>query len=246
MMEIKNLAIEIAGKTLITDLNIELNPGEFWAILGKNGTGKTTLLHTLAGLLKYNTGSIKINDRELTTFSAISRAQNIALLSQLLEAGLNCTVKQAISYGRYPWHKCTADKHTDQQAIATAINHMQLNELQDSSIQQISGGELRKVEIATILAQDSEIMLLDEPLNHLDMAFRYKLMQLLKQLSDKKLIIIVTHDIQYVQAYCSHVIMLVNDNQTIIGKTKEVINPKNLNTMLGVSLADMVYQVMIP
>lgn len=236
MININKLSVEINNKELVSEFDAKLNTGEFWAILGKNGTGKTTLLHTLAGFTDYNSGSIQVNHKDLASFSSLYRAQNIAFLSQLMESGLDCTVEQSVSYGRYPWHLLKLDGQTEQSAINAAIDAMQLQKLRFQNIRKISGGELRKVEIATILAQDSEIMMLDEPLNHLDITFRYKLMELLKKLSHKKLIIIVTHEIQYVQTYCSHVIMLMENGGTIIGKTKEVLNHKNLEKMLGIDL----------
>ena len=236
MISVKNLSIESHKSLLVSQLNVHFRQGEFWAILGKNGSGKTTLLHTLAGFLNYKKGSIKINDTELKSLNILSRAQSISLLPQTLESSLNCTVAQSISYGRYPWHKNKYDKEAEENIINSAIKAMELEDIRNDSIQRISGGELRKVEIATILAQDSENMILDEPLNHLDITFRFKLMQQLKQLSKNKTIIMVTHDIQYVQEYCSHVIMLLDNSHTIIGQTNDIMTKENLNEMLGISL----------
>ncbi len=236
MIEIKNLTVLNKEQKLISNLNATFKEGEFWAILGKNGTGKTTLLHTLAGLLDYRIGQITVNGIELRSLSSIQRAREIAVLSQLMETGLNCTVEQNIAYGRYAWNKLKNNNRSDEKLINAAINNMELEELRKKSIQEISGGELRKVEIATILAQNSQIMILDEPLNHLDISFRYKLMHLLKQLSDKKLIIIVTHDIQYVKAYCSHVMLLNKNGETSIGLTSDIMNINNINKMLDTNL----------
>jgi len=236
MISVKNLSIESHKSLLISQLNVHFKAGEFWAILGKNGSGKTTLLHTLAGFLNYKKGSIKINGAELKSLSILSRAQSISLLPQTLEASLNCTVAQSISYGRYPWHKNKHDKEAEEKAVNAAIKAMELEDIRNDSIQRISGGELRKVEIATILAQDSENMMLDEPLNHLDITFRFKLMEQLKQLSKNKTIIMVTHDIQYVQEYCSNVIMLLDNSRAIIGQTSDIMTKENLNEMLGISL----------
>ena len=223
MIEIKNLNIMNQDSCLIPNLNMTFKQGEFWAILGKNGTGKTTLLHTLAGLLNYNSGEIKINGHNLSEISPMTRAQLIGLLSQHMETGLNCTVEQSIAYGRYPWHKLKHSSQEEQSLIDNAINDMQLKELKKKSIQEISGGELRKVEIATILAQNSNI-----------------LMNLLKQLSNKKLIIMVTHDIQYVKAYCTHVMFLLNNGQAVYGLTEDMMDKDNINKMLEINLPENV------
>jgi len=233
MISVHELTIKINKKPLIENLNIAFDQGEFWAVIGKNGTGKTTLLNTIAGFNDYEQGSILINGKKLEAFDGLSKAQSIAFLPQLLEASLDCSIEQSIKYGRYPWHQ----KHSEKQdviAVEDAIQEMELNEVRGKSIQQISGGELRKVEIATVLAQDSEIMILDEPLNHLDLAMRYKLMLKLKKLSKNKTIIIVTHDIQYVQEYCTHVLMLTDSANILAGKVKDIMTSANLNMVLGI------------
>ena len=118
--------------------------------------------------------------------------------------------------------------------IEKALMDMDLQGLQNKNLKKLSGGELRKVDIATILAQNSEIMILDEPLNHLDVAFRYHLMKLLKNLSQKKLIIMVTHDIQYVKEYCSHVLMISNKGKGISGKVSEIMTAENVKNILEI------------
>lgn len=232
MISIQGLVIKNKGKTLINNLNIEFNQGELWAIIGKNGTGKTTLINTIAGFDQHQ-GCITINGNKIDALDQISKAQAVSFLPQLLEASLDCSIDQAISYGRYPWHQNQSEKE-DTIAVESAIREMELESVRTKSIQQISGGELRKVEIATVLAQDSEIMILDEPLNHLDLSMRYKLMKHLKKLSVKKTIIIVTHDLQYVQEYCTHVLMLTDGENILAGKVKDIMTSKNLNKALGV------------
>jgi iron complex transport system ATP-binding protein len=234
MIEVKNLSLESNKEILISDLNIDFRPEEFWAILGNNGTGKSTLLETLAGFKSINQGKITINGKALFSFSPLQRAQKISFLTQATEASLNCTVEQNLSYARYPWHQKPIDKQKDRAIIESVMQVMDLQHLRDKNIQQISGGELRKVEIATALVQDSDVLMLDEPLNHLDLAFRIKLMSHLQQLSRKKTIIMVTHDIQYVQKYCSNVIMILNDKKTLVGQVKTLLTAENLTKMLGI------------
>lgn len=239
MMKVRSLEISNSKQTLIKNLNLTMSKGEFWAIIGRNGYGKSTLLHTLAGMNPYSQGTIQLQGLSLNSLKPLIRAQKISLLSQLMEPGLNCTVRQTVSYGRYPWQKYKLDFAKDEQKIGEALQSMQISGIQHEMIQQISGGELRKVEIATILAQDAEIMMLDEPLNHLDVAFRIHLMNVLKKLTKKKLIIIVTHDIQYVKNYCSHVLMLTGDGDYKCGKTGTVLNQENLESLLGTKITEI-------
>ncbi len=233
MIEIQGLSLKMDEQLLLSNFSMTIEKGQFWAILGKNGAGKTTLLHTLAGLQAYSQGSIKIDGFELKNLEFLSRAQLVSLLPQVQESSLDCSVQQAVSYGRYAWHKNTTP---NLEIITQALGDMELTSLAKKSILALSGGELRKVELATILAQDSDVMLLDEPLNHLDLAFRYKLMQKLKELSQKKAIIMVTHDIQYVQQYCSHILMFCGESKVFSGKIKDVLTEKNLTKMLGTEL----------
>jgi iron complex transport system ATP-binding protein len=236
MINIKNLSVKNRDEKLLNHLDLTINKGEFWAILGKNGTGKTTLIKTLAGFLDYTNGSILINNQEIKTYNILSKAQHISYLPQSLESSLNCSIEQSVSYGRYPWHTNKQDMFKDKILIDKALRDMGLNAIKHKNIQQLSGGELRKVEIATVLAQDSTIMMLDEPLNHLDLSFRFKLMELLKQLSTNKTILMVTHDIQYVHEYCTHALMLIEESQPIFGKISDIMTAKNINKMLGLSL----------
>ena len=238
MITVKDLSIKLAGNTLLENLNLEIKEGEFWAVIGKNGTGKTTLLHCIAGILPIDKGDVLIDTIRMSEINHLIRAQYLSLLPQTQESSLNCTVKQAISYGRYAWHK--NHNNDDEIFIRNALQEMELENLANKSIQQLSGGELRKVEIATILAQDSTIMLLDEPLNHLDLPFRVKLMQKLKRLSQNKAIIMVTHDIQYVQQYCSHVLMLNGKNQLRAGEVNNVLTESNLTKILGIQSPETV------
>ncbi len=236
MIKVNKLNLNIKNRNLISQLSIDFNPGEFWAIIGKNGSGKTTLLNTLAGFNSYQQGSITVNNQEVSTLDSLSKAQQIAFLPQLFEASLDCTVKQSIAYGRYPWHKNSDSKLQDSKIIKNAIKQMQLEAIQEKSIQHISGGELRKVEIATVLAQDSEILMLDEPLNHLDISMRYHLMEYLQKLIVNKTIIIVTHDIQYVQQYCTHVLILQENTDVKFGSVSDIMTNENLNKYLEIPL----------
>ena len=184
MIECKNLNIKRSDKTLIKGFNQSFKKGEFWAILGKNGVGKTTFLDTLAGIHSYPIGNLLIEEQELSKLSILKRAQKISYLSQIHEASLDGTVIQSVSFGRYAWQQKSYDKNHEDKLIEKAIEQMELSEIRNNNILQLSGGERRKVEIATVLAQDGNVILLDEPLNHLDLNFRIKLMKMLKKLSE--------------------------------------------------------------
>jgi len=245
MIQLKNITIKSKEKTLIDQFSIKFNKGEIWAILGKNGVGKTTLLHTIAGFNTNYNGCVLIDNVELKTINVLNRAQMLALLPQKIEANLDCTVRQSISYARYPWHEGNNKTKIESEIIEDAMSIMALEDLKDKSIHHISGGELQRVEISTVLAQDSDILLFDEPFNHLDIVFRFQLMEYLQNISPTKTIIISTHDIQYIQDYCSHVLMIIDSSHVLSGTLSEVLTHQNLTQMLGKQVADKILNIIL-
>lgn len=233
MIQVENLSIQNQDKTLIKNLSIQFNKGEIWAIIGQNGSGKTTLLHTIAGFSPKYGGQIFINSTNIRELSSLKKAQMIALLPQQSEAHLDCSVRQNISYARYAWNKNNLQETTERTLINKALNVMELQHLQDKSVNHISGGEQQRVEIATVIAQNSELILLDEPFNHLDIIFRNRLMQYLQKIQHEKFIIISTHDIHYVEKYCSHVLLLIDDKHILQGKVQDILTATNMQRIFG-------------
>jgi iron complex transport system ATP-binding protein len=240
MIECKNLNIKRLNKTLLRDFNQKFLEGQVWAILGKNGVGKTTLLDTLAGFHSYDSGNILLNNQELSKITILNRAQNISYLSQLHEASLDGSIIQSVSFGRYAWQQKSFDKTKEKAIIDKVMLQMELTDIQNNNILQLSGGERRKVELATMLVQDGDVLLLDEPLNHLDLNFRVKLMKLLKNISKTKLIIMVTHDLQFVQKYCSHILIMAHQDSWVSGTVESTLTKNNLSLMLDINLDEIV------
>ena len=241
MISCKNLQLKTPEKVFVKNLDLKLNINEFWAILGNNGTGKSTLINSLFGLHSDYLGDIKIKDQDVQSYSLLERAQMMALLNQQQEPNLDGSIEQMVRFGRYPWAQNMALSEEDLNLVSTALKFTGLTKLKNRQLHQLSGGEQRKAELATILAQDSSIFLLDEPTNHMDLSFKLKFMQQLKLLQAKKLIVMVTHDIHFVQKYCTHILFLGNKGSWTSGQVKDVFTEKNIEQFLQIKLSD-VYQ----
>ncbi|TDR23637.1 ABC transporter ATP-binding protein [Marinicella litoralis] len=228
MISLKKASIFQESAVLIRNLDVEFNPGEFWGIIGKNGVGKSTLLNVLAGMSNHYEGEIQIDGQPLNQINHRVRAQKISYLLQEQEPCLAFLVEEAIGMGRFPW---LTTKSEDIDITGEVMNQCQINHLQGRSILKLSGGERRKVEIGTCLAQQSGHLLLDEPLNHLDVVYQKHIMQVFKQYSQRNAVIMVCHDIEAVKKYCSHVLMLLGNDCYLSGTSATILTETNLNKL---------------
>ncbi len=230
MLCTEQLVLRQDDQTVINQLNCAFGPGEFWAIIGRNGAGKTTLLHALAGVQTIQSGTVAVDGQPLNQLDPLSRARKISLLLQEQEASLTVSVTEAVAMGRYPW---PSTRQQDQQLTDEMIHRCGLETVRDKSILKLSGGERRKVEIATCLAQQSDYLLLDEPLNHLDLVHRRNIMQLFTEYSQDHAVIMVCHDIEVVKTHCSHVLMILENDCYLSGSSATMLTEHNLQKLFN-------------
>lgn len=228
MMKLKKASIFQEGIKLISELNVEFKKGEFWGIIGKNGVGKSTLLNVLAGMSNHYQGEIQLDGQPLKQINHRIRAQKISYLLQEQEPCLAFLVEEAIGMGRFPW---LTSKQQDKQITTEVMALCKISHLKGRSILKLSGGERRKVEIGTCLAQKSDHLLLDEPLNHLDLVYQKHIMQLIKNYSIDHSVIMVCHDIEAVKKHCSHVLMLLGNDCYLSGTSATILTETNLNRL---------------
>jgi iron complex transport system ATP-binding protein len=161
---VENLELTRGKKCLFNRLSMEFSPGEVWGILGCNGSGKTSLLHTLAGIIPPNAGTIKLNHQHLTTRASRQRALEIALLLQHYDDTFPATVMETVLIGRHPHYHYFHFESTQDRAIVNRIlQQLEILALQNRDIRTLSGGERQRVAIAMVLAQQTNYYLLDEP-----------------------------------------------------------------------------------
>lgn len=227
MIEIKQLDIQRNNQTLLHDLNVTFEAGQFWGIVGRNGLGKTTLLHAMTGLLPSSSESIFVDGTPVEQLDIQARARKISYLLQIQEPCLDFTVSQAIAMGQFAWQT----KHNDHQVVLELMHKLKISHLKDRSLLQLSGGERRKVELATCLAQKSPHLLLDEPLNHLDCVYQQFLLNLLEQQRQEQAVIMVCHDVNAIKAHCSHVLLLLAKDCYLAGESATILNDNNLQRL---------------
>lgn len=225
-------------KSILKNINIELEAGKMSMLVGPNGSGKTTLLRTLSGILQYE-GSIQIQSKELNTFSDNYRARKISVVPQIANLAGSFTVRQVISLGRTPYIGWTGNlSNEDNEKIQDALVQTDLLDKEDIRISNLSGGERQRVFIARSLAQDTPILLLDEPTSNLDFNYQVEIMDLVKDLVKSKKIISLAaiHDLNLASIYGDHILMMKGGEIIDQGTPNEVITEKNIQTLFGKSV----------
>jgi len=233
-LQTKKLSIHRAGKTISQSLDLTMRASEVWGILGPNGCGKTTLLHTLGGLHTQTTGDIFLQDQLLRELKSKKIAQSIGILFQDFPNIFPQTVWEYCLMSRFPHLTfMRQESETDKKIVFAALKKMQMSHLRDRPIQKLSGGEKRRLAIAGILAQTPQIFLLDEPNNHLDLHHQMMVMNYFHELAkiNTATIIMSLHDVNLAQQFCDFVLMMFGDGQVIVGSTTEVLTAENLTRL---------------
>ena len=228
------LHITIGTTTVCSDLEITINSGERWCVLGRNGTGKTTLLHTLAGLRPPDAGNITLNHQPLSRLPRRSVARHLGLLFQDHTDAFPASVLETVLTGRHPWLGPLQWESSQDLAIAkNALHAVDLCDMEDRMVNTLSGGERRRAGIACLLAQQPQLLLLDEPTNHLDIHHQISMLNLLqKQVTQNgKALLLVMHDLNLAVRYCNRFLLLFGDGETVQGTAEAVLTQENLERL---------------
>ena len=216
------------------NLSLKIEAGERWCILGRNGSGKTTLLHTLAGLRAANAGTVSLADEPLGQLTGKKRAQGIGLLFQDHHDAFPSTVLETALVGRHPWLGPFQWESTeDRERALEALQEVGPAELEQRMTNTLSGGERRRLGIATLLTQNPDIFLLDEPTNHLDLHHQVHTLELLRQLAIQyqRSMCMSLHDVNLAVRYCNRFLLLFGGGETAQGESNEVLTPTNLERL---------------
>ncbi len=233
-LQTQNLCVDIGASKVCENLQLSLKPGEIWGVLGRNGIGKTTLLHTLAGLRPASSGSILLDQQDISQLPRRAVAQKLGLLLQHIEDAFPVSVLETVVSGRHPhisgWQWETK---TDYQKAQASLEQVEMAAFAHRQVNELSGGERQRVSIATLLTQDPDIFLLDEPNSHLDLKYQIQLLNILSDKAHKqqKTILMTLHDLNLAARFCDHVLLLTGDGNTLMGNTEELLNEKNLMQM---------------
>ncbi|MEW5838693.1 MAG: ABC transporter ATP-binding protein [Pseudomonadota bacterium] len=241
LLRVTELSIRQGGRILLQALDLHIRPGECWALLGRNGAGKTTLLHTLAGLLPAQQGRVELLGRPLNAWSARQRARRLGLLLQDASEGFEANVLETALCGRHPHIERWAEATDEDRAITQrALARCGLGGFSERRINSLSGGERRRLGLATLLAQNPPLMLLDEPLNHLDMAWQWRVLGELRDLSGQGHAVLMSlHEPNMALRSCSHVLLLHEHGAWQAGRVEELLTPQSLRTVYGMEWRQM-------
>lgn len=234
-LQAKNIILKTPkGKTLLDQVDLSVEAGHVHALLGPNGAGKSTLLKVLSGDLQAQQGDVYIDEENISNRNKRQLALQRAVLPQLSGMAFPLSVEEVVAMGRYPHRHIDAEKNT--LAIEQAMDLAEVKHLEQRSYPSLSGGEQQRTQLARVLAQQADILLLDEPLSALDISHQLQIMELLKTLAQGgKAIVVVLHDINLAMRYSTSVTLLKSGQVYAQGSTKEVMTQKNLKAVFSVA-----------
>ncbi|WP_271270450.1 ABC transporter ATP-binding protein [Aliamphritea hakodatensis] len=220
-------------RLLLDDVSFSMRPGEVVGVLGPNGAGKTTLLRCLFGALRQFSGSVHINGRDISTLTDRQRALQVAAVTQEMPADFQLSVRSVIATGRTPHqHWFTGNDPDAEKVIDEAIRQFHLRRYLDRDISELSGGERKRVMICRALVQQPELLVLDEPCNHLDIEHQLSLMQLLRKLPVSSLVSL--HDFPLAARYCDRVLVMQQGRLVGEGTPADVLTPELFENVFAV------------
>lgn len=236
MLKIENLKCSLSNKTIIDNISLDLNSGVLYCVIGRNGSGKSTLFKTINCLVPSD-GNIFYEDIDIKQLNIKNRAKYISYLPQTRPLP-NISVRLMVEHGRFPhlgFSKTLSEK--DYRIVEESIKKVGLEKLKYKNLCNISGGELQKVYIASTLAQESKVLLLDEPTTHLDLESQIDILNIIKEINDKdKTIIVILHDLLQAFSFFDY-IFIVDDGKIIdSGKPEELYKNENIKKIFNVHL----------
>ncbi|MEI7073189.1 Fe(3+) dicitrate ABC transporter ATP-binding protein FecE [Pectobacterium versatile] len=232
----QNLTAGYGDKRILDGLSLSLPAGKITALLGPNGCGKSTLLKCFAKLLTPESGTIQLNGKSLSTFSARQLSRHLALLPQQHLTPEGITVRDMVAYGRSPWLSLWGRlSPDDRQRVQLAMEKTHIVDLADKRLTDLSGGQRQRAFLAMLLAQDTPVVLLDEPTTYLDINHQVELMKLLRELNQAgKTVVTVLHDLNQASRYCDHLVMLADGRVMAEGSPHEVMKPELLQRVFSI------------
>lgn len=222
------LTLGYGESIIIHDLDLSIPKGEITVFIGGNGCGKSTLLRSMARLLKPNNGTILLEGEAIAKLPTKGVAKKLSILPQSPTAPEGLTVLQLVKQGRYPYQNWLKQwSKEDEEKVMNALQATGMNEFKDKQVDELSGGQRQRAWIAMTLAQDTEIILLDEPTTYLDLTHQIEILDLLFELNEKeqRTIIMVLHDLNLACRYAHHIVAIRNQTVFAQGKPEEIINP---------------------
>ncbi|MDR2494610.1 MAG: ABC transporter ATP-binding protein [Spirochaetaceae bacterium] len=239
LVTVARLSAGYGGADVIKDIEFEVRSGESLAVLGTNGCGKSTLLKAMGRLIGYR-GTVSIDSRDITGFSRRDLAKNIALLGQNTPVCFPYTVRETVSLGRYAYGRGLLPRlsREDERRIAETMDRLDLTDIKDRMIDELSGGQIQRVFLAKTIVQDPGLILLDEPANHLDLKNRIEILGYLKQWVGEtgKTLVGVYHDLTLVHHFADRALLMKSGRLAAWGSVRTVLTRETLQEVYGIDV----------
>lgn len=230
MIKLKNVVKKYSNQTKIGPINLKIKEGGLNSIIGPNGAGKSTTLLMIGRLLRMDSGMINVGGMDVSTCSSEELSKNLSILRQENNFTSKLTVKQLVSFGRYPYSKGRLTQK-DMEIIEKYIGFLELKDLENRYLDELSGGQRQRAYVAMVLAQDTKYVLLDEPLNNLDVARSVSMMKYLRKACDElgRTILLVIHDINFAAGFSDRILAMKDGKLILEGSVDEVMDSKTLS-----------------
>ncbi|WP_027632824.1 ABC transporter ATP-binding protein [Clostridium hydrogeniformans] len=228
MIEIKNIVKKYGDKKVVDNVSLKIQEGRITSFIGPNGAGKSTLLSIISRLINKDQGEVFIDNKELSQWDNKELSKKISILKQSNHINIRLTIKELVSFGRFPY--CEGNlKDEDWKYVNEAIEYLELKDIEDKYLDELSGGQRQRAYIAMVVAQNTDYILLDEPLNNLDMKHSVQIMRVLRNLVEdlNKTVILVIHDINFASCYSDYIVALKDGVIANEGDTSSIID-KNI------------------
>ncbi|OLS60214.1 iron ABC transporter ATP-binding protein [Pseudomonas putida] len=235
MISVHDLHKAYAGKPVLSGIDLEFPAGRLTSLIGPNGAGKTTLLLMLARLLQGDRGEVRLDGRRIDSIALGDYARRVATLRQSVDFNLRLTVDELVAFGRFPYSRGALTRD-DRRAIDDAIAFLALEPLRSAYVDELSGGQRQMAFLAMTIAQQTDCLLLDEPLNNLDMRHALQIMRALRRLCDDfgRTVILVVHDINFAASYSDWIVAMQDGRVHCTGSVDEVVTEQRLQGLYGI------------
>lgn len=232
----ENLTLGYDKKIIINGLSVAIPAGEITVIIGPNACGKSTLLRTLSRLLTPQSGRVQLNGQDITAYGTKEIAKQLGLLPQAPTAPTGISVRELVFRGRYPWQTLfSRPSAADRQAVEQAMAATRIEHLADQPVETLSGGQRQRAWIAMVLAQQTPLLLLDEPTTWLDISHQIELMELMRDLNREhgRTLVVVLHELNQACRYATHLIAMRDGQIVAQGKPQEIITEALIEQVYG-------------
>lgn len=233
MIELKHIQVSYGKREILRDIDAAIAPGRITAVMGPNGCGKTTLLRCIGGLLEPTSGSVGIDGQDVGSYSARALAQKVAFVRQQAQTDFEFSAFETVLMGRNPYqHHLQNESQKDWDIVEQCMKQTNTWHLRLAKPAEMSGGEMQRVMIARALAQQTPVLLMDEPVSNLDIAHQLEIMRLLR--TTDKTVVIVIHDLNLALQFCDDLMLIHNGALLFHGRMADGLTTENIATAYGV------------